>query len=138
MWRSRGRARASGKLFENRNSFPKFLDLVLCIPAFLAEPDYCLSNVCHQIPPRVTFVGHCITKSQVLSEFITAKVGLPGASMPADDETTMMNSRIQKAAHTASSQWWEKSRRPEQEESANRQAIDRRQRGDYKLEAWQL
>ena len=90
MWRSRGRSRASGKLFENRNSFPKFLDLVLCIPAFLAEPDYCLSNVCHQIPPRVTFVGHCITKSQVLSEFITAKVGLPGASMPADDETTMM------------------------------------------------
>ena len=90
MWRSRSRAWASGKLFENRNSLPKFLDLVLCIPAFLAEPDYCLSNVCHQIPPRVTFVGHCITKSRVLSEFITADGELPGASMPAGDDTTMM------------------------------------------------
>ena len=78
MLRSSGRSRASGKLFENRNRFPKFLDLVLCIPAFLAEPDYCLSNVCHQIPPRVTFVGHCITKSQVLSEFITGEEELSG------------------------------------------------------------
>jgi hypothetical protein len=45
-----GCARASGKLFENRNSFPKLLDLVLSIPAFLAEPDDCSSNVCHQYP----------------------------------------------------------------------------------------
>jgi hypothetical protein len=75
MRRSRGRAWASGKLFENRNSFPKFLDVVLCIPAFLAEPDYCLNNVCHQIPPRVTFVGHCITKSQFCQNLLLAEMG---------------------------------------------------------------
>jgi hypothetical protein len=30
------------------------LDLVLSIPAFLAEPVDCIGNVCHQVPPRVT------------------------------------------------------------------------------------
>src|SRR5208337_4207934 len=69
-------ARTSGKLLQNRNSFPKFLDLVLRIPAFLAEPDQCLNDVCHPIPPRVTSVGHCITKSQVLSEFIAGRLGI--------------------------------------------------------------
>ena len=48
--RVHGCARASGKLFQNRNSFPKLLDLVLSIPAFLAEPVDRLSNVCHQYP----------------------------------------------------------------------------------------
>src|SRR5271157_4022850 len=38
---------APGKPFENGNSFPKLLDLILCVPAFLAEPVNCLCNVCH-------------------------------------------------------------------------------------------
>jgi len=48
--RVHGCARASGKPFENRNSFSQFLDLVLSIPAFLAEPDDGISNVCHEYP----------------------------------------------------------------------------------------
>jgi hypothetical protein len=69
-------ARSSGKLFEDRNSFPKLLDLVLRIPAFLAEPVDSLSNICHQVPPRVTTVGHCITNSALVSEFIAGQTEL--------------------------------------------------------------
>ncbi len=52
MWRPRVPccARASSQLFQNGNSLPKFLDLVLSVPAFLTEPDYCLCDVCHQYP----------------------------------------------------------------------------------------
>ena len=74
--RAPGCARTSGQLFKNRNSLPKFLDLVLSIPAFLTKPDNCFSDICHQIPPRVTSVGNCITKSPILSEFIAAENGL--------------------------------------------------------------
>src|ERR1700691_6433030 len=70
--RAPGCARTSGQLFKNRNSLPKFLDLVLSIPAFLTKPDNCFSDICHQIPPRVTTVGNCITKSPILSEIIAA------------------------------------------------------------------
>ena len=45
-----GCAHSPGKLFENRNSLPKFLDLVLSIPAFLSEPVDRLSNIRHQYP----------------------------------------------------------------------------------------
>jgi len=72
--RSQGYGRTPGKLFENSNRFPKFLDLVLCIPAFLAKPDECLSNVGHStVPPRVTTVRHCITRLVILPDLLLEK-----------------------------------------------------------------
>jgi len=48
-----GDASAPGKLLENGDRLPQFLDLVLCIPAFLAEPDQSLSKIGHsKYPPR--------------------------------------------------------------------------------------